>query len=226
MKKNKEKKFTIIFILTLLTLPIGIITLIKYADFKDSVGIGIFDHYSSHVYILLFFLPIPLLSFIIGIINRKERYALKNIVLGAFVSFLIIFYSTSILLVNPQPLDYNYVFNYEKILNVNLPEKGFAIKSINGLNIRYQNVKYDELEKSILSNTNWMKSSNINYNDLKILYYGYYYKDDNVYILLYNKTLDEYNKQPIEKGNYEFLVALYRFKNKQLMIYEFDYTNN
>ena len=234
--KNKRKILSILFILTLITPIIAVTTLVKYADVNDKIGKGILGHYDSYSLILLFFLPLSLICFILGFINKKERFALKNIIIGLIVSMLLIWFSLiPALFFNNDSYDYKNIFNYEKILDIDLPQDGYITKYNykdnlfykndikSNITVYYKNVDTSRLENSIINNSKWMLSSNINYEDLKVLYNSFYYKNDNLYILVYNETLNEYNKQPTEKGNYNFLIVTYRFKNKLLHIFEYNY---
>ena len=236
-EKNKRKLFLVLFLLTLLVPIASISVLIFYADAQNEIGKGIDYNYFFYSKIVLSFLPIPVLSFVLGLISIKKGFknATKNIISSIIVIILLLRITSFSNEIQNIIIDYNNVLLYQDILGVRLPDNGYVRKrEANDLTLKnrrrnesitdvyYKNILVEQLENDILFNSNWIESLNYDYENMDILNY-YYYKMNNVYILIYNETTNEYNTQPKEKGEYKVILAAYKLYSKHLTIHKYTY---
>jgi len=235
-KHHNQKISILLFVLTLIIPIISVGFLIVYANFQNEVGKGIAYNYYFYSKIVLVFLPIPIMSFIMGLINKKKNIkgSTKNIISGAIVLMMLLKIGALSIGTEEHIGNYNDVLSYQYLLGIKFPSNGYVIKREHKdflitkitnekiMDIYYQNVAVDNLENDILSNPKWIKSLDYDYDNMDILNYNYY-KMNNVYLLIFNRTTNEYNSQPQNSGTYEVLLAAYKQYSKHLIIHEYTY---
>ena len=88
--------------------------------------------FTENMWVFYLFLPIPILSIILGIKYKKVGYkCTKNIVAGFIIGFLLFVYgSFTLLFENSYIEDYSLVNEIEQKINFELPDNG-EIKTIN-----------------------------------------------------------------------------------------------
>lgn len=222
-----------LFIFTILTLWISDY-IVDYYSSTEQISFK----YVSKLYLI--FLVVPISSILFGIIYKKKGYkTTKNIVVGVLVSILLII--NSIYYVDEVNTnlytDYNVINKFKNIINIKLPEYGnvldasslFSKYDIN--NYEYYTISYKsedvlEIEKDIESDNNWISISNYEYDLNKLfpdnLITNIIINNETSYILIYNETLNEYNKLPNENGIYTIYVCTYSLKNKSLDLVKYD----
>lgn len=180
-------------------------------------------------------LPIPILSIILGYKYRRVGFkCTKNIVGGFIIGILLLLYGFFILFPTYEE-DYNKLFDYKKIIDADLPLDGeLEIQNWKTyfdedktdytlINAYYDKVKnVDDLEASIVSNNNWLLSKDIK-SELKIFMPSQLKTNDDAYFSIYNKTINEYNTVPNTSGTYEIYVMKYDISDKKLEIHKFNY---
>ena len=219
----------VLFILTLLSILI-IPYLIKL--FLEDYGenfIGLVKNF----YLFLYLLPIPILSFVLGIkYIRKDLKCTKNIVVGIIAILILLVLSSFSLLFSGQ--NYKIIDSYRDISDVKLPNNGdlnvlnFEKSPDNDkLNYTFINVYYSKnetniLEEKIKKSDKWIKYKNLTPKQ-KVLIPSVCEINSSSYLLFYNKTTNEYDKLPDNSGIYEMYVMKYDTITKNLEIHKFKY---
>lgn len=227
---NINKLMNVLFVFSILSIFLGIWT-------TDFFTVNSFDFFRN-LWILLCYLPIPLLSIILGFkYNNCGLKYTKNIVCGFIVGTLLFAFGISSFLI-PKDFfgaDYSKINDYRKYIDADIPENGTINQIVNLDSIddsksetEYIDVYYEKneskvLEKSIINNDNWLLYKDMK-STLKIFMGPYNYYDEDTYVSIYNKTTNEYNSLPDKTGKYEFYVSVYNIKHKNLNINKFIYS--
>ena len=228
---NFIKKFMIIlFIITICSLW-GSLWSMSLAD-KINPQHGF--NFIKNTWVFWCWLPVPLLSVILGFKYKKAGFkCTKNIVGGFIIGFLLLIYG-SFCLFPTFSQDYRKIDAYRNIIDVSLPDNGNLEIQDWGtyfdedktdymiMNVYYDKVDVSDLVDSIENNSNWVLSREIN-SELKVLIPLEFRADDNTYYSIYNKTIDEYNTLPEISGNYEIYVMKYDKSDKHLEMHKFNY---
>ncbi len=222
--KNRDKLLFILFILTIVVyLVSGYLV-----DYIIRVNHLYFDsYYKAYIYNLIF-LPISILSFVLGIKFYKRGYkCVKNIVAGILVSIFLILPLINVSIINNYHHNskYSELDKYKENINITLPSYGGLIDMTpkdSKYNIErdyiiyYTNEDTSYLDSQISTNDNW-----ISYNDIKELDIpkSLTYTD----ACLFNKTSNEYNIVPNSEGEYEMYLMLYHKQAKtfELVVYKY-----
>ena len=219
----------VLFILTLISILIIPYLIQLFSENYGDNYIGLIKNF----YLFLYLLPIPTLSFILGIkYIRKGLKCAKNIVTGIIAIFILLMLSSFPLLFPGQ--DYNLIDSYRDIIDVKLPNNGdlnvlnFEKSPDNDkINYAFINVYYSKnetkiLEEKIKKSEKWIKYKNLTPKQ-KVLIPSICEINSSSYFLFYNKTINEYNKLPDNIGIYEMYVVKYDTLTKNLEIHKFKY---
>ena len=124
-KKTKIEQFMlIIFIFTLLSVP-GAVYFIKAYNID----------LPNTMWGFWVWLPIPIISIILGYHYRKLGFnCTKNIISGFVVSIMLFIYGFCCFL-SPIPEDYNTIDLYKDIIDIELPKKGELNTMVKNINI-------------------------------------------------------------------------------------------
>ena len=177
-------------------------------------------------------LPIPVLSVILGFKYKKTGLKCKKNIIGGFIigAFLMIYGSFYWFPTFEQ--DYSKIDAYRSIVNADLPDSGQLEIQEWGkysdddkteyviINAYYDRENVDDLERSIENNSHWIPCEAIR-TDLKVLIPSTIKSDRDAYYLIYNKTTGEYNALPASTGSYEIYAMKYDKSAKQLEIHCF-----
>ena len=225
-------------IINLLMLILFVITV--YSLWGANWALSLIDNYSlkpnlsisQNNWIFLCWLPIPLLSIILGFKYKNRGFkCTKNIVAGFIVGFfllingLLYFFPTSF-------QDYSKISTYKNIIGANLPDYikleyknlgTFTDKSnYTTIKVYYANEVVEKFEKSIANNPNWILSKEVK-SELKPFLSSIFIINDDAYFSIYNKTTNQYNTLPEIAGEYEIYVMKYDKFYKCLEIHRFNY---
>mgnify|MGYP007047907008 CR=1 FL=1 len=227
---NINKLMNVLFVFSILSIFLGIWT-------TDYFTVNSFEFFRN-LWILLCYLPIPLLSIILGFkYNNCGLKCTKNIVCGFIVGTLLFAFGISSFLM-PKDFfgaDYSKINDYRKYIDADIPENGTInqivdLDSIDDsksetdyIDVYYEKNESKVLEKSIINNDNWVLYKDMK-STLKIFMGPYNYYDEDTYVSIYNKTTNEYNSLPDKTGKYEFYVSVYDKKYKNLNINKFIYS--
>lgn len=237
LKNSKWMKIVmlLLLILSILSLPVAFYTVITYSEIHNVQGID----FIQFCWLFWIYLPIPILSIIIGYIYQKKGVnCSKNILIGFIVSILIFIFGLFTFvfpdLPDNQYDDYSVINNYKQIMGVEIPNigqlkimtlKSFNVRNISNLTIitvNYEQQDTDVLASEIKNNNNWILSTELP-STLEKLVPTAFASNNNIYYLFYNKTLDEYNTLPLNSVNYEVFTIKYDISKKILIIYSFYY---
>lgn len=232
---NKFKKNFLLglFILTIACLWFPLFILAEFETTPTS--------FTENMWVFYLFLPIPILSIILGIKYKKVGYkCTKNIVAGFIIGFLLTVYgSFPFIFENSYIEDYSLVNEVEEKINFELPDNG-EIKTINWDEsamgaIKIISTSYiefsdnDEIEKfvsDIKNSDKWLNKNNTNtyFEMLKpdTVMTGF---DGESYDLIYIEDLNTYNTLPTESGIYKVYCLTYDVDNNQMEInyYTFEF---
>lgn len=180
-------------------------------------------------------LPIPILSIILGFKYKKNGIkCTKNIVGGFIIGFLLLIYG-SFCMFPTFAGDYSKIYEYKDIINAKIPLSGYLEIQEWGnfvdedkteyvfISAYYDEKNADEFVKSIENNVAWINYNNLK-SDLKIYMPSYVALDLAAYISIYNKTTNQYNLVPETTGDYEIYVMKYDKSDKKLEIHKFKYS--
>lgn len=232
LKNDPKKKFidlapqtksnailTILLCFTILSLYGALMTLSHFAGKEEVLDL------TKKMWILYTWLPIPLLSIIMGFrYQQSNGSANKNIIVGIFVSiFLLIFGSFSFLFNDDLSFEYDTIMNINRSrelhMNISYPGNlGLKTSNYKVTIVTYQSDEIPTIEEQIKNNSHWLKLSDIKE----------YLKDNlpsklmiskDAYYLIYNKTSNEYNS--ILEGENEIEVIIFNPSTYSLEIHTF-----
>lgn len=237
---KKKNKYYIMDIILIILFILNLFTPFIALDCWQSLSIknNAYDFYTfKYTYAVLFVLPLPLLSLILGIIySKKGLKCIKNIVIGAIMTFILLIISSSSLLYD-STIDKNYydINTYENIIGIELPKK-----------IDYYSIKWDEsylqdlvsssakftdkdesnrFYQDIQNSENWIKKDDIG-TTMSIFVPNSLIctsKKYECYYSIYNEELNSYNILPSESGKYHIKSMIYDPDRDTLRIEDFIY---
>lgn len=188
----------------------------------------------NHIWVFWCWLPIPVLSIILGFKYKNAGFkCTKNIVGGFIIGFLMLIYGSFCLMPTFEQ-DYNKIDAYKNYIDAPLPNNGeleiqnwgtyFDEDKTNYtiINVYYDKEDVNDLVNGIENSNNWILSKEIK-SELKILIPSQLKSDFDAYYSIYNKTTNEYNTLPTIAGNYEIYAMKYDKSDKHLEIHKFDY---
>ena len=191
--------------------------------------------YSEYMWVNCLFLPITLLSLALGIIFKIKHYrCIKNIIVGAITSFvLVILGTTGLLLGTTVRHDTSYLRRVETILNQDFPDDYYISISSN-LGI-YDNIDHKAgvhfVGSDIADFEEYLKSDDINnkwITELPVLpvdfidYDSYIEFNDCDYYCLYDFSADKYNNVNKKEQHMYYLLG-YKMNDDLLKIIELHY---
>ena len=199
---------------------------IDNSSFKEG-----FD-FTKYMWIFWCWLPIPILSIILGFRYKKAGFKCsKNIIAGFIIGFLLLIYGTFCMLPTFSE-DYNKINQYKEIIDAKLPNNGTLEIQDWGtyfdddkteytvINAYYDKEDVKILVESIETSENWVLSKEIK-SELKIFVPSQLRSDEDAYYSIYNKTTNQYNILPDSSGNYEMYAMKYDKSDKHLEIHKF-----
>lgn len=227
MKKNlnqKHKKLlTIFFILSVISIFASTIVISLLG------GLTVFN-ISKYSYIHFLFIPIPLISLILGIVYRKEvDTSIRNIIMGIIIILLLTlmgFNSTEY-----KFEDYSKFLEYKDELNIELPDKGdlmiFGNDNMKYLYTKFNKEDNEKLYNEIKSSGDFMDSEDLKSSLTIFINPIFTSNNKNNYFMIYNKTTNEYNKLPSESGEYLIYSVIYSYEDRtlELDIYTYKYVS-
>lgn len=185
-----------------------------------------------NMWVLWCWLPIPILSIILGFKFKNAGFkCTKNIVGGFIIGFLLLIYG-SFCMFPTFSEDYSKINQYKEIIDVALPNNGTLEIQDWGtyfdedkteytiINAYYDKEDVRKLVENIENSENWVLSKKIK-SELKIFVPSQLRSDDDAYYSIYNKTTNQYNTLPESSGNYEVYAMKYDKSDKHLEIHKF-----
>ena len=158
----------------------------------------------NHIWVFWCWLPIPVLSIILGFKYKNAGFkCTKNIVGGFIIGFLMLIYGSFCLMPTFEQ-DYNKIDAYKNYIDAPLPNNGeleiqnwgtyFDEDKTNYtiINVYYDKEDVNDLVNGIENSNNWILSKEIK-SELKILIPSQLKSDFDAYYSIYNKATNEYN---------------------------------
>ncbi|MDD4077364.1 MAG: helix-turn-helix transcriptional regulator [Bacilli bacterium] len=237
-EKNKTIKILslITFILTVFTLPLALMIFAltqKSGNFHDP------SQTVEHIWVMIFALPIPLSSIVLGFIARRVgiKYK-KNLILGFIMAGSVIVYSSMTLIFkNEFSHDYTYINKIENRIEFDLPDIGristedwskrSQSTTLDDAYINY--ISYvtffdaDEIEsftESVQKSALWTSHIITENKGMLCSQAAFQFADYNYYII-YNLTLTTFNSLPPESGTYDFIFLGYNHDRGTMLIIEY-----
>lgn len=195
---------------------------------------------TENMWVFFLFVPIPLASFILGIIYKPKGFkATKNIVAGAIFTILLVIYGSFTFMFNDIYLhDYSYIDRIEAQIGFDLPDSGTITTQdwASGEQTGTENVRYiyssdvvftneDEIAKfneEISQSELWMTTVStplLGQIPSMFSYLPSFNQYD--YFMIYNADLEIYNSLPEESGTYAFTFIAYDSQNGTMKIGEY-----
>ncbi len=172
-----------------------------------------------------FFLPVPILSIIVGIILNKNKIRnRKNIVVGIIIGFLMLLYGLFPTFFGEMD---NSLDAVELKLGFDLPAyTSYHISTstdLSGEKLRVSTLDFpestsNEFEAFILEDERWSKSGK---EDFSAVYPPSKVNTPYEIFLIYNVTTDEFGKLPDSDGKYEFIYIAYDTERNSAYIFEY-----
>lgn len=183
-------------------------------------------------WLMLLFIPIGILSIIIGLKlkNNNQKYKKNLIITFICLPLLIIFGSYRFIFSNTISYNTNKVSIIEDKIGIKLPNKiKVATEKLDLYNVSYVKIIDNEckesFEQSIKSNSLWKNKLNYEIRGMLPLYFQAQYESENFdYFVFYNITSNEYNTLP-SSGEYECIFIAYDCDLQRLIILD-DYKIN
>lgn len=229
-KENKNTKIimNVLFILTLASIFFGLIT-------SSILSYNKID-FTSTSWAFWLWLPVPILSIILGYKYKKNGLKVKkNIISGYIIGILLLIYGSFWLMFPSSASSYNILYKYKNIISDNLPKKGnLQIVNLNSSNSEigkytlyvamYKKDDAKDFYNSVKKSDNWVLDSELKSNLKIFVPVNIIQKSSSeVYYSIYNKTLDEYNKLPVNSGDYQIFTMIYDSSKKILEVHKFMY---
>lgn len=229
-KENKNTKIimNVLFILTLACIFFGLIT-------SSILSYNKID-FTSTSWAFWLWLPVPILSIFLGYKYKKNGLKVKkNIISGYIIGILLLIYGSFWLMFPSSTSSYNILYKYKNIISDNLPKKGdLQIVDLNSSNSEISKYtlyvatykKYDakDFYNSVKKSDNWVLDSELKSNLKIFIPVNIIQKSSSkVYYSIYNKTLDEYNKLPVNSGDYQIFTMIYDSSKNILEVHKFMY---
>lgn len=225
--KNPEmlkKLMTVLFILNCICIPLALYTV----NLANTGAQGF--QFIKKAWIFWLWLPVPILSIVLGIKYRKIYASFdKNILSGVIVAiFLLIFGSFYFFPINQ---DYDKIYRYADALNIALPPEGELyiqeydtyfdnMKDFVKIDAYFDRADCLEINELIKNKQNWISKDELS-SKLRIFIPTTLIGAESSYFSIYNKTLDNYNSVPNESGEYLIYAMMFDKENKHLEINEY-----
>lgn len=220
-----RKVLIILFVMNILAFIIA--PYVWAAMCEKSVGILAI----TYTWIYYWFLPLPILSFILGVKFNKSRIKCKkNIVIGiiGFLIFISLGASADSFNTNSKR-DYKEAIMYEKIIDAKLPSSGTFYKVVwdksnfqehNSNYLLFEDSEFEQLYNDINEKNNWIVRSEIPDN-LKKYIPGILVCESSVndcHYSIYVEETDEYNSIPSVSGIYHMYAMMYDINKQYIQI--------
>ena len=172
-----------------------------------------------------FFLPIPIISIVVGIIlNKNKIHNRKNIVVGIIIGFFMLIYGLfpSFFSETGKTLDaveLKLGFDFPAYTSYNISTS----TDLSGEETRISTLGFTEstsnkFEALILEDERWSKNGK---EDFSAIYPSTKPNTNYEIFLIYNVTADEFRKLPDTDGKYEFIYIAYDTEMNTAYIFEY-----
>ncbi len=175
-----------------------------------------------------YFLPIPILSIIAGILLNKNKIRnKKNIICGIIIGLIMLVYGLFPTIFGNISDNLNLL---EAQLGFDFPQTiGMNYKTTNDLSgdkqalttLNFTESDANDFEKFMQEDDRWIKGSNEKFAEIIPETLVYFPSD---YFLIYNTDTSEFGRVPKKKGQYQLIYIAYSSELNVAYIYEYPYT--
>lgn len=190
--------------------------------------------FTKNLWVFWCWLPLPILSIILGIKYNKAGFQCTKNIVGGFIIVCVLLVYGSFSLISIPSYDYSEIDAYRDIIDAELPDNGEiqiidmgTYSELGKTNHKIIDVYYDkedisDLITSIENSDNWILSTEIK-SELTIFIPSQFRLDDGAYFSIYNKTTNQYNTLPEKSGYYEIYTMKFDEFDKYLTIHKYRY---
>lgn len=191
--------------------------------------------FTENMWVFFLFLPIPIVSIIIGSFLKKKglKYK-KNIIAGIIMSIFLSIYG-SMAFISGDFYDHSedYVLKVEDYVNIDIPEakqintkdwtdstsSSSREESLYECDIYFDDIQVNEFEKQIKTDEKWLIAVPSELMGILSLWCSHQSYDCT---LIYNVDTGEYNTLPAETGTYHFICIGYWEDENKMNIVEYN----
>lgn len=234
VQSNHENKYISKILLVLFFLNIlSIFAALHGLNVMNDISNTHDESFTKNTWIAWTFLPIPIISTIIGMKYQHRELNSKKVVLSGIIVGFILVAMGCFSFIPTNETNYNRIKDYSKIVDIILPENGkLEIQDANVnygkkrkltfISAYYDKNEGDDLYNQISKNDKWISGNDFP-NDLKEFLFSSLTLEKESYYSIYNETLDVYNELPLESGKYKIYTMKYDTNKRILYIYKYDY---
>ena len=226
--RNRWKTLSGIFFVASLLSIFGAVGLVGAVSSKNHL-------YAENMWLFFLLTPIPISSIVLGFVLKSKNYKYKkNVIVGIIMTVLLCIYgSFSFMLANIYDHSDELIVRAEQTIGIDIPKhkqistqdwtKGSQSVSRGYIystsDIYFDDIAVEEFEKQLANNEKWLSTvpSDMVGISSPINDYGIY-----DYVLIYNVDTSEINTLPNNSGKYRFINILYKSKENQMKIVEYD----
>ena len=209
-KMKKEEFFgDILFLLTLISPFVSLVIISIFGEPEIFSALGM----TRYIWIMLLFIPIGVLSILIGLKLKKGKQEYKkNIIVAVIVLPLLAIFGSY------RFIDSNISYDTDIIITlITLSKyKLVSLVTINGEEVGYVESK-EKFEQEIKNSQLW--EDELDFYIKSVLPYEIQIQSDNFeYFIFYNVTTGQYNDSNFAKGNYKVMFIAYDCDLQKLVI--------
>lgn len=231
-KTKKGKKYNpvmnviliVLFVLSLCSIMIALTTVSicnNFSRYPQCLGTM-----TEYMWIFFLFLPIPVSSFVMGIIYKIKGYkCLKNIIAGSIMAFFLFIYGMFTILFKDQiSHDYGHMNQIEEVVNIDFPDEGYISIDLSArpaAYVRFEKNDNEALVESIKNDGRWKDTIAFMPADmLDPIYTSRITGCD--YYCLFDVNASTYNNVQ-SKANHKYILLAYNTNDELLTIIELTY---
>lgn len=179
----------------------------------------------KHMSIFHWFLPIPILSIIVGILLNKHKIRnIKNIVCGILIGIMMLVYGSFPTLIGNVNVNIEHI---ETQIGFEFPQyEGLRYDVSTNLSGKHQTLTQlsfsdstsKEFENFMSSDKRWLSESDTDFSEVMPENLANIPTD---YFLFYNASSDEFSQLPRSDGEYDLIFIIYSSYYKVAYIYEY-----
>lgn len=219
-KMKKEEFFgDILFLLTLISPFVSLVIIAIFGEPEIFSALGM----TRYIWIMLLFIPIGVLSILIGLKLKKDKQEYKkNIIVAVIVLPLLAIFGSYRFIDSSISYDTDNIITIENKMNIELPrEIKIATSKRDSYDISYVKITDDKskekFEQEIKNNQLW--EDELDFYIKSVLPYEIQIQSDNFeYFIFYNVTTGQYNDSNFAKGNYKVMFIAYDCDLQKLVI--------
>lgn len=217
--KKEEVLGDILFLLTLFSPFASLVVTSIFGETEIFSAPGMI----RYTWIMLLFIPIGVLSILIGLKLKKGKQEYKkNIIVAVIILPILVIFGSYRFIVTNISYDADNIITIENKMNIELPKEiKIATSKWNSYDISYVKITDDKskekFEQEIKNSQLW--EDELDFYIKSVLPYEVQIQLDNFeYFIFYNVTTGQYNDSNFAKGNYRVMFIAYDCDLQKLVI--------